>query len=441
MINIDAIKEEAITHLQNLLRINTTNPPGNEMQAVIYLSDVLKKENIEHKIFETAPGRGCLVARINGNGSQKPLLLNGHLDVVPCEKEHWQHDPFSGIIDEGCVWGRGAIDMKNMVASSLMLLLEIKRQKINLNRDVIFAAVADEEEGCDHGSRWLVEHKPDLIQAEYALNEGGGFSLFIDKNVFYPIGVAEKGLCWFKIVAHGDPGHGSMPHQNMALVKLAQATSRLGANQFPIHKHPLVSGFINRIASKQNFLNKLILKAVLQPSLTRFILDKIFPDAKKARQFHVLLHNTASPTIMKAGSKVNVIPSDAEVHVDGRVIPGQTIETFLQEVRQIIGRDFDFEVSHSWDPVETDYANPFYDLLCNSIKQNDPQALPLPYLVPGFTDSAYYSRLGIKCYGFAPVKLPKELNFADLFHGHNERIPIAGYLWGIKVLGDVLVKA
>lgn len=437
----DDISHEAITHLQNLIRINTINPPGNELEAIKYISQILNAESIEHQIFETAPGRANLIARINGNGKKRPLLLNGHLDVVPAQWDQWKHPPFSGIIEEDCIWGRGAIDMKQMVVYSLMMLLALKRKNIILDRDIIFAAVADEEEGCEFGSRWLVENKPELLDAEYALNEGGAFSLNIDGHVFYPIGVAEKGLCWFKVTSTGEPGHGSVPHENMALVKLAKATADIGKNDFPYHKHPLVEQFIRQISKTQTLVKSLILKGLLVSRLERIILGKMFPDKKKARQFHSLLHNTASPTILNSGSKINVIPSVAELHIDGRIIPGETVDSFIHEVKQIMGEGFGIEISQAWNPTLMNYQNPFFDHLKQTLINHDPKGIPIPYLIPGFTDSAHYSRLGIKCYGFAPVKLPPEINFAELFHGHNERIPVEGFKWGLAVMWDVIRNA
>ena len=217
-IDWNSVKQEAVTHLQNLLRINTTNPPGNEIEAVKYLSGVLTKEAIPHQIFEPAPGRASLVARLKGNGSKRPLLLTSHLDVVPAEGKKWERAPFSGDLKDGFIWGRGALDMKQMTVMELMMLLTVKREGLPLSRDLIFAAVADEEAGCKWGSKWLVANKPELIDAEYALNEVGGFSLHIDRHVFYPIGVAEKGFCWFKVTAQGEPGHGSLPHDDQAAV-------------------------------------------------------------------------------------------------------------------------------------------------------------------------------------------------------------------------------
>jgi len=434
----DSIREEAIIHLQNLIRIDTTNPPGNEIKAVTYLKEVLQKEGIESQVFEPAPQRGNLIASFRGNGSKRPLLLTSHLDVVPANKEKWQVDPFSGELKEGEIWGRGAIDMKQMTVMELMVFLMAKRNNLSLPRDLIFAAVADEEEGCNAGTGWLVGNKPELLDAEYALNEVGGFSLPIDGHVFYPIGVAEKGLCWFKIVAHGDPGHGSLPHDNQALVKLAAVARRLGGGYLPFHRHPISHQFVNGLASHLKFPKSWGLKALLNRFLHPLALNYLIRDQKQSNQFYSLFHNTVSPTVFNSGNKINVIPAKASIEVDGRIVPGETVEYFLAEVKKMIGSGFDIEILKAWDPPPVSDQDGFYDLLCKTLIGHDPAALPLPYIIPGFTDASQYSRLGIKCYGFSPVKLDKGTNFADLFHGNNERIPVEGFMFGLKVLWDVV---
>lgn len=438
--NRDDLQTEAITHLQNLIRINTSNPGSNEAEAVRYIAQILDREQIPYQIFEPAPNRLNLIARLKGNQSKKPILLNAHLDVVPAEKEHWKHDPFSGAIEDGCIWGRGAIDMKQMAVMSLMTLIRAKRQNSNLNRDLILACVADEEAGCKWGSRWLVDNKPELLQAEYALNEVGGFSLNLGSAVFYPIGVAEKGLCWFKLTSRGDPGHGSMPHANQALLKMTRHACALKMGALPFHSHRVVHDFINGLAAKQPFPKNWILRGLNFAGLNRFILNNLLPAEKRA-SFHAMFHNTVSPTMMRAGAKVNVIPSKAELEVDGRILPGETVESFIAEVKRALKGELELELTEHWNPTVTDTDNSFYRLLCDSLQKHDPQAIPLPYLNPGFSDSAHYARLGIKCYGFAPVKLPPDMSFAELFHGHNERIPVEGFLFGLNVLESVVLAA
>lgn len=430
---------EALHHLQQLLKINTTNPPGHERAAIDYIAEQLRQSGIEPIILESAPTRANLIARIKGSGKKRALLLTSHIDVVPVEEAHWKYPPFSGEIFEGCVWGRGAVDMKQMTAMQLTLFLEVQRKKIPLERDLVLVVVADEEAGCEYGSKWLVENHPHLLEAEYALNEVGGFSLHLDQvsdKVFYPVGVGERGLCWVKLTAEGDPGHGSMPHDRQALVALARVVDRLG--KFPFHSHPLVNRFIQTLANAYRGPRSWVLKFLLSPFLNKFILKNIIPQ-ERVHQFRPLFSNTAAPTIFNAGSKVNVIPSRAELMVDGRILPGQSVETFKKELSAVIGPDIHMEVLVEHNPPPVQNEGEFYQLIDRIVKKHDAKGVCVPYLIPGFTDAAYFSKLGIKCFGFAPVQLPADMKFSEMFHGHNERIPVEGFLWGYNVLSELVL--
>ncbi len=430
--------QECLTILQNLIRINTTNPPGKETEACKYLANLFKKEGIPFTILESGPSRGNIISRLKGDGSKQPLLLSSHLDVVPCEKQHWSEDPFSGVIKDDCVWGRGAVDMKNMTAMELAVFLKAKRNHIPLKRDLILAAVADEETGGKHGAWWLVKHHASLIQAEYALNEVGGFSLPIDDKIFYPIGVAEKGICWLRIIARGDPGHGSMPHDNQALPKLGLAAHKLATTRLPFHDSVPANGFIKGLAQHQSLPKKIILNAMTKKGLSHRILNRIFKD--KTKKFLSLFHNTATPTIIRAGTKQNVIPSQGELFIDGRILPDQSADDFVREVKAVIGDDFNIEISECHTANVVDHGNKFFNTLSDTLKTHDPEAIPIPFLNPAFTDAKAYAALDIKCYGFAPLKLPKDLDFSSLFHGHNERLPLDSLKFGVNVLWDVIEK-
>jgi acetylornithine deacetylase/succinyl-diaminopimelate desuccinylase-like protein len=431
---------EARRWLQDLIRIDTTNPPGLEMKACQYLAAIFDREKIPCKILESEPGRANLVARLKGNGALKPLLLTSHLDVVPVEREHWRFDPFGGEIHEGYIWGRGAVDMKQMTALELAVFLKAHREKIPLKRDLIFAAVADEEAGCRLGSQWLVANHPDLIRAEYALNEVGGFSIHVDDHVFYPIGVAEKGVCWFDITAIGKPGHGAMPHDDQAIDHLCLAAHKLAANRLPFHKTKIVSDFVDQLAARQHFPKNLILKATGKKTISDFILNRLFPDKVRARQFKNMYRNLATPTRLKAGFKENVIPSEATLTVDGRILPEHTVAGFLAEVQELIGPGFRIDVRHAEEACQTDYAGDFFMTLKSVLIAHHPGAVPVPFLIPGFTDAKHYQKLGIRCFGFAPTRLPQELNFGDLYHGHNERLPVEAIGFGVNVLWDVMAR-
>ena len=434
-----AATAEALAHFKDLLRIDTTNPPGNERAAADYLGHVLARESIPYRIVESEPTRASLVARLAGSGKKAPLMLNGHLDVVPAEREHWRHDPFGAEEHEGCVWGRGAVDMKNMVAMSLMTLVLLKRAGVALERDVIFAAVADEEAGSRHGARFLVEQHPELVRAEYVLNEIGAYTLYLGEGVFYPIQVAEKGVCWFELTAHGTPGHGSMPRPDNAVVRIARAIESLDRVRLPFHSVPVVEGFLRRLVDKAPALARKALPVLSRPPFAAVLLKLArMQDPEQAIALEALLRNTASPTVVRGGHKVNVIPSSASVVVDGRMLPGQTVDDFLAEVRRVVGGDLLVRVleQHEGPVFQTD--TPLYDAIGRAIEKHHPGAVAVPFMIPGFTDSHAYARLGATCYGFSPVKMPRGLSYTRLYHGHDERIPVEGFAWGLRVLVDVV---
>ena len=432
------IYQEALDYFRNLLRIDTTNPPGNEAQACDYLGGLLEKNGITHEILESGPGRGNLLCRLKGDGSRRPLLLNAHLDVVGVEREHWTHDPFGAELDQGFLWGRGALDMKNMAVMSLVTVLLLRRSGARLSRDVIFAAVADEETGGRYGSAWLVEQHPDKVQAEYCLGEIGGFRRVIQGKHFYPVQIAEKGICWFRVKAKGESGHGSLPNWDGAVARIGRAAERLGTRRLPFHRTEEAAVFVETLARHLPFPRDRILRKVLDPRLSRIILERLFPDKSMARSLYAVLHNTANPTILRAGKKVNVHPSEAFLEVDGRTLPGQTTEGFLGEVRSVLGGDYDIEVIHQMPAVAGSPTDPILARMEEALRLHDSQAIVVPYMAPGFTDANHYSRLGIRCFGFSPVRLPENFHFVDLMHGHDERIPVEGFQFGLRVLFDLV---
>lgn len=438
-IDWESANAEALACFKALLRIDTTNPPGNERAACDYLAGVLTKEGIEHHIFEREPGRASLVARVRGNGKKAPLLLNGHLDVVPADPDFWTHPPFEAVEADGCIWGRGAIDMKNMVTMGLMSLLLAKRTGLALERDLIFAAVADEEAGSHEGALYLVEEHPEEVRAEYVLNEVGGHTLYMGDSRFYPIQVSEKGICWFEMTVEGEPGHGSMPRPDNSVVRLARALERLGTTRLPQEVTPVVETFLRTIASGAPFPRNKIMPLLLSPTLAGTLLDILQKqNLEQAIGIDAMLRNTASPTMLEAGNKVNVIPSSAKARVDGRILPGQTIEQYLAQVQRVIGPDVKINVIDHHDGVVFSDKTPLYDTIVRVLSERDPQGTAVPYMIPGFTDSFAYARLGAVCYGFSPVRLGPELNFTRMYHGHDERIPVDGFTWGLRTLWEVV---
>jgi len=430
--------DEAVKHLAALIRIDTTNPPGNETPAAEYLAELLNGAGLPPVLVGATPDRKNVVARVRGDGSKAPLLLGAHLDVVPAEREQWRHSPFGGEIHDGYLWGRGAIDMKHMAVMSALVLMRLQREKVKLTRDVIFAGVADEEAGCDFGSKFLVDHHPDLVKAEFALGEAGAFTVHIGGKAIYPIQVAEKGTVWMKLRAVGKPGHGSLPKENNAVTRLAEAIAKLGRARLPHHRTAIVDGYLRAIAATQKFPQSLLLRNLHRRKIADLVLKKL-PDRGVAAALSAVLSNTAVPTVLRAGGKVNVVPGSAEAEVDGRSLPGQTAADLIAEVKRVIGEDVEIEVLRDMPPVEHQPASALWDVMQAALERGHPGAAVVPYLAPGFTDAKNWSRLGCRSYGFMPLQFPDDgVKFADLFHGHDERIPVEGLKWGVELLYGVV---
>lgn len=431
--------EAAVRHLQALIRIDTTNPPGNERAAAEYLAELLRADGIEPELLEPEPLRTSLVARLQGDGSRPPLLLHAHLDVVEAEPGRWRRPPFSGDLAEGYLWGRGAIDMKHMAVMCTMVLGRLAREGVRLRRDVIFAAVADEEAGCEKGSRFLCDRHPEKVRAEYALGEVGGFSVHLAGTTLYPVMVAEKGLCWLRATARGTPGHGSMPREDNAVVRLAEAVARLGRRRLPQHETVAARRYVEALAAALPPPVRWIVPRLLDPRLSTPIL-RLLPDRAVARAMAAVLSNTVSPTVLRAGAKTNVIPGEASCELDGRTLPGQQAADLVREIRAVVGDDVELEVLRSHDGVETQPESPLFDAIARAVERHHPGARAVPYLCPGFTDASSWSRLGMRCYGFVPVRFdPKgDARFPELYHGNDERIPVEGFKWGLGVLYDLV---
>lgn len=434
--------DEALELLRELLRFDTTNPPGNEAACAEHLADFLRDGGLEPEILRPAPGRANVVTRLRGDGSQPPLLLNAHLDVVPADPERWSHPPFAAEIHDGYLYGRGAIDMKNMAAMSAVVMRLARRTGLPLRRDLIFAAVADEEVGCGQGSGWLVDHHPDKVRAEYALGELGGYSLHLNGRTLYPIQVAEKGLCWLRARVEGTPGHGSIPREDNAVVRLAEALARIGRTRLPMHVGAAVDRFVREMAAAQPLPARAVLPLILKKRLSPLVIDNLVPDPSVRRVFHALVRNTVTPTVARAGAKTNVIPGRAEAELDGRIALGSSEQELLAELRAVAGPDVRFEVIESGPPVETSPDTELFALLSRVVSDHDPGAVAIPYVIPGFTDARSWSRLGTRCYGFSPVRFdPRhDVKFADLYHGDDERIPVEGFHFGLRMLADAVFR-
>lgn len=432
----------AVSLLRDLIRFDTTNPPGNEAACAEYLAGFLRFTGLEPEVLSSGPGRGNVVARLAGTGKKPPLLLCAHLDVVPADAARWTHPPFGAEIHGGYLYGRGAIDMKNMAAMSAMVLALLARLEVKPDRDIIFAGVADEEVGCDHGSAWLVERHPEKVRAEYALGEIGAFTLHLNGRTFYPIQTAEKGICWIRARVRGKPGHGSIPLPENATVRLAEAVARIGRERLPMHVSDAVRRFVSALAAGNPVPARQILPLLLQKATSNAILDRVMPDRASANVFNALLRNTVSPTVLRAGNKTNVIPGEATAELDGRVALGSSVSELLAELRAVAGPDIEFEVIREAPPTETSPDTEGFATLANVVRDHDPQGIPIPYVIPGFTDAKSWSKLGTKCYGFSPVRFDPTHNikFSELYHGDDERIPVDGFEFGLRMLFDAVCR-
>jgi acetylornithine deacetylase/succinyl-diaminopimelate desuccinylase-like protein len=438
------VGDQALALLQDLLRIDTTNPPGAEAAAAQLLADRLSRDGVSSELLAPAAGRANLVARLPGDGSAGgPLLLTGHLDVVPAEPTEWRHPPFEGHVEGGWLYGRGALDMKNHVAACAAVVAGLRRAGLTLKRDVLFAAVADEETGCELGSRFLVERHPEKVRAEWALGEAGGFTFRMGKKRLYPIQVAQKGASWLQMTARGPSGHGSIPREENANLKLARALMRLGNRPLPARVTPAAKRVLRAFGAALGFPSSLGLRLMERPALTDALLESLVPDPKARRLLSAMLHNTVSPVGLRAGHSPNVIPSEAVASLDGRFLPGQTSSDLLRELAEVVGDPaITFEVHQELAPVEAPADTPLFSLLCDALRAVDSEAIPFPSLVPGFTDASQFARLGTTYYGFTPVVFPPESTaaFADLVHGRDERIPVEGFKLGVRALWEVVVR-
>lgn len=437
---------EATGLFQSLLRIDTSNPPGDEIVAARALQQSLELDGLQSEILESAPGRANLVCRLESasGGSEPPLLLATHLDVVPAgDHGRWTHPPFGAELHDGMIWGRGAVDMKNMVAMSAMVMKLLQRQRATLRRDVIFAAVADEEAGCNHGSRFLVEQHPDKVRAGYALGELGGYPLTIGRARVMPVQTAEKGICWLRITVRGPAGHGSIPRRDSAVVQLSRALARIGAGSLPQHNTQVVESFIRAVAALQPLPIRLVMPRLLNPRLSELILERFFPDKSKAATMRALLHNTATPTVVHAGERTNLIPDTAVAEIDGRTLPGQRPEDLIRELRALLGGELELEIEvleRASGAMNHPPDSPLWDCIRSVVRRHDRGLTVVPYMIPGFTDAKYFARLGARWYGFSPVRFDPDssLSFTDLFHGIDERIPEDGFHWGLQALYEVV---
>lgn len=436
MTDAAAKHHEVVRLLRDLIRFDTSNPPGNERPCCEFVADLFRTGGIEPKLLEKERGRTSVLARLKGDGSLPPLLLSAHLDVVPAVEPDWKHPPFAGEIHDGYIWGRGAVDMKHMAAMSVRVLLELKKSGARLKRDVIFAGVADEEAGGRLGAGFLVDEHADDVKAEFCLTELGGMAIPMAKATIIPVQVAERGFEWFKIRVKGTSGHGSIPRAGSAIEKLAHAVEQLCKKPLGYHLTPTARDFIHAVAEAQPAPASTLLLGLLNKNTVQATLHLVSEDRRPA--FRAMLFNTATPTMLSAGQKVNVVPHVAEAQIDGRYLPGVTREEFLAEVVEVIGDEFELEPVEGGPPLEMPFDSGVLDAIRQVFALRVPDAKVVPYLMPGLTDAKHYARAGTPTYGFAPVALEPDELFAELYHAPNERISAKGLVTGLSWLQDVV---
>jgi len=426
--------------LQALVRIDTTNPPGNEIGCITYLNDLFKQAGIATKTAAKTETRPNLIARLPGRGEAPPVLWQAHVDVVTTQDQVWQHPPFSGEIVDGYLWGRGSLDDKCHAAMMVSTILRAHAQGIVPPGDIVFAALADEEAGGVYGAKFLAEQHPELFEGvRYAIGEGGGFSTSVGSARIYPIMVAEKQICTVRLTFHGDGGHGAMPVSGEAMARLGRALQILDRKKFPVHVTPVMRQMIETIAQAQPPATGLAMRQILNPALTDRILGML---GKKGQAISAALHNTASPTLVQGGHKINVIPSEITLDLDGRLLPDFVPEDMVRELKGLLGRlandgGVDIQViNYEAGPKTADMGR--YTLLADLIHQADPQGTPCPYLVYGVTDARHFARLGIQSYGFVPLQISDELISTP--HNADERIPVASLEWGAQIMMEVLQR-
>ena len=429
------LEDDVVKLCQELIQIPSVNygeGKGDEKAAAEYVAAKMKEVGIESKIYESAPNRCSVVARIEGRDKSKPgLVVNGHLDVVPANAADWSVDPFSGVIKDGCIWGRGAVDMKNMDAMILAVIRLWAKHNYQPERTIVIVFFADEEAGGIYGSRWMAENHPEVFAGcSETVSEVGGFSLtLLSGKRVYAIEASQKGIEWMRLTAEGVAGHGSMVNNANAVTRLSEAIAKIGNYTWPQRITKTSDLFFQKISE---ISGKPYDKNNLQP-----LIDEVGPMGK---MIGATLCNTTNPTMLEAGYKANVIPQSASAVVDGRTLPGYEKE-LLDTVRSLVGEHVKVESLVSDIPLEVEFGGPLVDAMIAAIKSEDPEGIPIPYLLSGGTDNKALAKLGIVGYGFSPLKLPPDLDFTGLFHGIDERVPVDSLQFGARTLFHFLVNA
>ena len=441
------IEEEVAQLLSNLIRINTTNPPGNETAAANYIAQYLGKEGFKTEIIESASGRGSVITRLKGTGEKPSLLLLAHLDVVPANPQEWTVDPFGGIIKDGYVYGRGALDVKSLTVIEVVAMKLLKKNNIKLKGDVVLAATADEEKGGEEGAGYILKNYRDKIWCPYVINEGGGLAIPTKKGYIFPVQTAEKGILWLKIKARGIPGHGSTPNMaDNAVLRMNSVIDKLRSYKPETIYVPTLKEFLSEISKQDPELRETFSHLLANPEQSEQILDELAKkDRALAEEIRPRTKMTIAPTMIHGGVKENIIPSDCEAVFDCRILPGQSVDEAVDLIKGLlkdVGLDrLSFEFLQAHDGSESTTDTLLYGTITSVLDEFEPGCGVTPMLTTGGTDSRFFRESGSVCYGFQPM-IPDEPNdqLEKRIHGVDERITIANLVYGASVLYETVKR-
>jgi acetylornithine deacetylase/succinyl-diaminopimelate desuccinylase-like protein len=425
--------------LQDLIRIDTTNPPGRERPAVALLGKLLRDAGIATEEFAKDPERPNLIARIPGSGDAPPLLLQGHVDVVSTAGQRWDRDPFGAEIVDGYLWGRGTLDMKGPVVMMVHALAALAASDHTPAGDIILAVVADEENHGDVGARFLVEnHADQFAGVRYCIGEFGGFPFQLGDTTFYPIQVAERVGVKLQLTIRGTGGHGSLPHRGGTTATLGKVLTALDRRRMPVHIVPATRLMLEAMSAHTTGAVRAAIRGLLDHRTAGLTLRAL---RSRLEVLEPVLRNTVSATVLRGGDKHNVIPAEIHVTLDGRMLPGLTPDVMVDELRSIVGPKP--EIEYSLDgaaPAAVDPDLGLFDLLAGLVVEHDPTGVPIPFLLPAVTDGRWFAQLGIQPYGFTPLMLPHDFEFQSVVHAANERVPVDAIRMGSAMLYDLLIR-
>ena len=423
---------------QDLIRLDTSNPPGHERAAIEHLAGVLADAGIPSSMFALDPARPNLIAHVPGRGTAPGLLLHGHVDVVPTAGQTWRHPPFSAAVIDGELWGRGALDMKSALAQMAVAFITAATAESAPAGDLVFAAFSDEEAGSEYGARFMIEQHAELFDdVQYALGELGGISTHIAGHRFYPIQVSEKQWCVLRLTVRGRSGHGSVPVRGEAMARLGELLTRLDGDRLPVHLTAITRQTFAGIADSLDAQHALPFQTLLDPARADGVLEQ---GGRAMGLFDAALHNTVTPTMLSGSPRVDAIPGAVTVDLDGRILPGFAPVDLVNELQELCGPDVEIEVIETHPPARSDPDMSLFPTMQAALRDVDPYAVAVPLLLPGVTDGRFLSQLGIQCYGYTPLRLPPGFPLGELIHSANERIPVDALRFGAAVLTRMLQR-